>query len=162
MSKSKFGEKLEDALNKYWYEIGLALPHPKSKNQTRDNWTFATKKQSTFSLGYISEDGDASVKWNFKKDYGTNAADYHVFGDSETTLSVADDIMPVIRQLAQEKTLEKTKSQKTGEFLWRTIKSLIFTGREKKKRLPRPIKSTARCCILFVLFLLALKVIGVY
>lgn len=116
-SKSKFGEKLEDALNKYWYELGLALPHPKSKNQTRDNWTFATKKQSTFSLGYISEDGDASVKWNFKKDYGTNAADYHVFGDGETTLSLADDIVPVIRQLAQKKAKEKTKSQKTGEFL---------------------------------------------
>lgn len=116
-SKSKLGEKFEDALNKYWYEIGLALPHPKSKNQTRDNWTFATKKQSTFSLGYISEDGDASVKWNFKKDYGTNAADYHVFGDSETTLSLADDVMPVIRLLAQKKPQEKSKTQKTGEFL---------------------------------------------
>lgn len=117
LSKSKFSEKLETVLNKYWYEVGFALPRPKSTNQTRDNWTFATKKQSSFSVGYIDAEGDASIKWKYKKDYGTNAADYHIFGDGEKTLSLADDIMPVLRQLAKKKPQEKTKPQKTGEFL---------------------------------------------
>lgn len=117
LSKSKFTETLEAALNKYWYEVGLALPRPKSTNQTRDNWTFAAKKQSSFSVGYIDAGGDASIKWEYKKDYGTNAADYHIFGDGEITLSLADDIIPVLRQLTKIKPQEKTKSQKIGEFL---------------------------------------------
>ena len=125
LSKSKFVEKLENALNKYWYEVGLTLPCPKSKNQRHDDWTFAPKKQSTFSVGDIGEDGDASVTWKFIKDYGTNAADYHVFGSSETTLSLADDIMPIIRQLSQEKRNEKNKSQKTVELLFSLLELAI-------------------------------------
>ena len=116
-SNIKFGEKLEKTLNKYWYEVGLALPRPQSNNRSRDNWTYAPKKRSYFSVGYINEEGEASVIWEFQKDYGTNAADHHIFGDAKTTLSLTADIMPVMRQLAQKKPATKTKTQKTGEFL---------------------------------------------
>ena len=98
---SKVGEKIESFLNKYWLEIGPVLPLPKSKKQTRENWTLATKKRSTFSLGSINQGGDAPVKWEFKKDFGTDPLNCHIFSDSETTLSLSDDIIPAIRLLAQ-------------------------------------------------------------
>ena len=120
-TNSKFCQKLEDALKKYWYEIGLALPSPKPKNRISDNWTFAAKKKSTFSLGTISEDGDASVTWKFQTDYGFNAVNYHVFGYSQTTLSLANDIIPILRQLLQIKHKANSKSQTTSDFL-----SLLF------------------------------------
>lgn len=100
LQKSKFCKKLEDTLNKYWYELGFSLEQPKPKSHTHERWTFASKKRSVFSINYISRDGDALVSWKFKKDYGTNASDCRVFGDGETTLSLTEDIMPVLRQLA--------------------------------------------------------------
>lgn len=115
-SKSKLGEKIEKALNKYWYEVGLALPRPKTKDQKHDNWTYAAKRQSTFSVGYINSEGDASVSWHFRTDYDDNPVYRHLYGDQEITVSLADDIMPVVRHLAQKQTHQKVKDKKRAKY----------------------------------------------
>lgn len=118
---SGMAEKIENLLNKYWYEIGLLLPAPKPDNfNPGKEWAYAKKKQAEFSIGQFAPDGDAEIIWHFHVDFGEQMGlngIYHAFGKTSAKLSLKKDVMPVLKKLSMCTVAEKTKGKKLLECL---------------------------------------------
>lgn len=118
-TKKNLSHKFEKILNKYWYEVGLLLPHPKPEHNACDSWEYASTKQSSFSVGWIDSIGDSTVTWSFTADYGTDPAGYRHAGKKEIELSLKNDIIPVLKRLSRDNVYRSVKQKsksKSGLF----------------------------------------------